>query len=59
MKKRLRISEAAKFLKVATGTLRKWHLSGKLVPKVHALTGHRSYSLEELEEFLEKNSISK
>jgi len=54
--KRMKVSEAARFLDVSQATLRTWHLNGRLVPMVHAITGHRTYTLEQLQEFLEKNS---
>ena len=48
------IGEAAKFLHVCIKTLRNWHKSGRLVPKIHPLTNVRMYEMKDLVKLLEE-----
>ena len=53
------IKEAADYLGVSRSTLRNWHKSGKLVPRVHPVTKFRYYTLMQLNRFLEKLKAGK
>lgn len=54
-KKYLRIGEAAELIGCSRQTLRNYHMKGILVPEIVFETGHRKYSVEQLEEFIQKN----
>lgn len=50
----LSISRAATILGACTKTLRRWHTKGVLIPDCRTIGGHRRYSIESLELFLNK-----
>ena len=53
--KELKTNEAAKYLNVCKKTLINWEKNGKLIPQRHPLTGFRSYSVTDLDDFLDTN----
>ncbi|MCL4353979.1 tail fiber domain-containing protein [Patescibacteria group bacterium] len=53
MKNLLTVREAAKFLGIASKTLRRWEKAGRLVPQ-RTFGNHRRYKLEQLEDFSRK-----
>ncbi len=52
------IGITAKMLGVCVHTLRRWELSGYLVPTFRTEGGHRRYSFSQLQAFFEEDSIS-
>jgi len=50
----LLISEASKFLSVATQTLRNWDNSGKFIAHRHPINNYRLYKISDLEIILKK-----
>jgi len=53
MKKVISISEADYILGITTKTLRRWHQSGKLLPKFRTIGGHRRYKLGDILKIIE------
>lgn len=51
--KYVKISEASKFLAISEQTLRNYHRKGILVPARVRKSGHREYSMTQLENFIE------
>jgi len=52
------VGVAASMLGVAVSTLRRWHSEGLLQPAFRTPGGHRRYSIQSLQAFLEPNSNS-
>lgn len=48
----IKIGEAARLLGVSTSTLGRWQDTGVLIPAQIFPSGHRRYSLEQVEEFI-------
>ena len=47
----IKTGEAAKYLMISKQTLRNWQARGLLVPKKQLVSGHRLYTISQLEEF--------
>lgn len=54
-KKYLKVGEVARMLGVSTQTVRSYHRKGILVPEIVFDSGHRKYSVEQVEKFLWEN----
>jgi len=52
----LKIGEAAKLIGCSCQTLRRLHKRGILIPELIFDTGHRKYSLNQIEDFIVKNA---
>ena len=50
----LKVGEVAKILGVSTQTVRSYHRKGILVPEIVFDSGHRKYSVEQVEKFIEE-----
>lgn len=53
-KKYLKIGEVAELVGVSTQTLRSYHAKGIFVPAIVFDSGHRKYSVEQVEKFIEE-----
>lgn len=53
-KKYLKIGEVAQMLGISTQTLRNYQRRGLLVPEIIFDSGHRKYSVEQVENFIKK-----
>lgn len=54
MKQYLKIGEVAKMTGVSTQTLRNYQRKGILVPEIVFDSGHRKYSVEQVEKFIKE-----
>ena len=52
----LSISQVATILGVCTKTLRRWHRTGVFIPTCRTIGGHRRYSIEHIESFIQCES---
>ena len=52
----LKVAEAAEFLGVSVGTLRKWADEGRIPARVNQVNGYRLFLREDLEKFLRKTA---
>lgn len=53
-KKYLKIGEVAQMLGISTQTLRNYQKRGLLVPEIIFDSGHRKYSVEQVENFIKE-----
>lgn len=51
------VSEVADILSVSKETLRRWDVSGKLVPQRHPINNYRVYNVQQLSQFEEANMM--
>lgn len=49
----IRIGEAAEMVGVSTQTLRNWESLGILLPEIVRDTGHRYYTVKQIEDFID------
>lgn len=56
-KKLFKTGEAAQYLGVTPHTLRNWHYRNLLVPELILESGHRFYTKEQLDKFMEENNM--
>lgn len=54
LKRYMKIGKAAEYVGVSTQTLRNYHDKGILVPEMVLDSGHRLYSVEQLDEFVKQ-----
>jgi len=54
----LSINQAANYIGVSLSTLYRWHKSGKLLPDLFTLGGHRRYSILNLDKIFKKDEKS-